>query len=65
MSKTIETDCYVNKCECGELNTMKRFVQFEEGGHKADFDVFLAFCCCGNIFVSRIDDGPAIPPRTD
>ena len=51
LKKVIETDCYVDKCECGGINTKQRFLRKKEGQKSDDLDLYLAFCKCGNLFI--------------
>lgn len=58
MSKVIETERYVNVCECGDINTMLHYSGFKEGTSQVIHDIFLAFCRCGNVFVATMEELP-------
>jgi len=52
--KVFKTKNYCNKCECGNVNTMALYRQFEEGTTILIKGVFLSFCPCGNVFNTQI-----------
>ena len=67
--KIYETETYTTKCECGEIVTQEYYKKFDVDV-KSDFDMFIGFCQCGNIFVAQYpmeveknktrDEGPQI-----